>query len=252
MFSLNLLSKSGDAYWIEDYDLYREYKDYGEGKYDSPYLDKSKQERSEMVKLLREKLDKIVAYIKLNQQRAENTVIGRVLWWTLRNSVDFNLASEHFYLDGDLLDRVSKDAISFSNKRVVVVNPYVDKCSLSDKLKNACSSGRGVLLITRSPDSDKEDYGKEQKKRYHQVLSEYGVQVFYNDYVHVKLMLVDDLLAVLSSMNLYASSSGGRSWEAGFVTWEERAVNAVIQSIQRIQIMPLLSTSSALFWSMVE
>lgn len=56
----------------------------------------------------------------------DNTVIGGVLGWTLRNGVDFNLDSEHFYLEGDLLDRVSKDVISFSNKRVAVVNPYVD------------------------------------------------------------------------------------------------------------------------------
>ena len=72
---------------------------------------------------------------------------------------------------------------------MAVVNPYVDKCTLSDKLKDVCSSGREVLLITRSPDSDKEKYGKEQKKRYHQILSECGVQVFYNDYVHAKLLV---------------------------------------------------------------
>lgn len=109
---------------------------------------------------------------------------------------------------------------------------------MSDKLKDVCTSDRVVLLITRSPDSDKEEYGKEQKKRYHQVLSERGVQVFYNDYVHAKLLGVDDLLAVVSSMNLYAASSGGRSWEAGLVTWEEETVSAVVQSIQRIHSSP--------------
>ena len=238
LFSSNILSKSGDDYWIEEYGLYREYRDYGQGKYDSPYLDKSKQEQSERARLFRLKLEEIGAYIELNQQRVKNTVIGGVIGWTLRNGVDFGLAAEHFYLDGDLLDRVSKDVISFCNKHVVVVNPYVDKCSLSDKLKDVCSSGREVLLITRSPDSDKEKYGKEQKKRYHQILSECGVQFFYNDYVHAKLVVVDDLLAVLSSMNLYAASSGGRSWEAGLVTWEETTVSAVVQSILKIQSSP--------------
>lgn len=69
---------------------------------------------------------------------------------------------------------------------MAVVNPYVDKCSLSDKLKDACSSGREVLLITRSPDSDKEGYGKEQKKRYHHVLSECGVRARAHPRLHPK------------------------------------------------------------------
>jgi len=94
------------------------------------------------------------------------------------------------------------------------------------------------MLITRSPDSGTERYGKQHRKRYHQILSECGVQVFYNDYVHAKLLVVDDLLAVLSSMNLYAASSGGRSWEAGLVTWEERTASAVVQSILKIQSSP--------------
>jgi len=87
LFSSNILSKSGDDYWIEQYDLYREYRDYGEEKYDSPYLDKSKQEQSERARLFSLKLEKIGAYIELNQQRVKNTVIGGVLGWTLRNGV---------------------------------------------------------------------------------------------------------------------------------------------------------------------
>jgi len=36
-------------------------------------------------------------------------------------------------------------------------------------------------------------------------------------------------------MNLYAASSGGRSWEAGLVTWEKSTLNAIVGSIRRIQ-----------------
>ena len=170
LFSLNILSKSGDSYWIEDYDLYREYKDYWEENYSSPYLDKSVRERNEQFRLFKEKLKRISNYLESYRKRAKNTVIGGVLSWTLRNGVDLNPVSEHFYLVGDFLDRISKDIISYSNKQVAVVNPYVDKCSLSDKLKDACASNQEVLLITRSPESEKEAYGKESKMKYHQAL----------------------------------------------------------------------------------
>jgi len=142
LFSINALSKTGDSYWIEDYALYREYKGYVEGNYGSPYLDRSSQERAEKLRVFGEESERISRYIEGNRERAENTIVGFVLGWALRNGIEFNLPSEHFFLEGDLLDRISKDVISYSGRHVVVVNPYVDKCSLSDKLKDACSYGR--------------------------------------------------------------------------------------------------------------
>jgi phosphatidylserine/phosphatidylglycerophosphate/cardiolipin synthase-like enzyme len=58
-----------------------------------------------------------------------------------------------------------------------------------------------------------------------------GVQIYYNDYVHAKLMLVDGLVAFISSMNFTSSSSGGKAWEAGIVTWQQGAVNSGLISI---------------------
>ncbi|MHA1278507.1 MAG: phospholipase D-like domain-containing protein [Candidatus Helarchaeota archaeon] len=93
-------------------------------------------------------------------------------------------------------------------------------------------------MITRSPDSEKEGFGRDSKKAYHQVLDECGVKVYYNDYIHAKLLMVDDLLSVVSSMNFHSGSSGGRSWEAGLITWEEGVINSIVKSIQRIQYSP--------------
>ncbi len=101
-------------------------------------------------------------------------------------------------------------------------------------MREVCSSGREVILVTRSPDLDRAGQARNQKKAYHRALVQSGVQMFYNDYVHAKLMVVDDVVALVSSMNFISSSSGGKSWEAGIVTWQEGIVNFIERSIQNI------------------
>jgi hypothetical protein len=50
--------------------------------------------------------------------------------------------------------------------------------------------------------------------------------------------LMDGLVALVSSMNFISSSSGGKSWEAGLVTWKEWIVNSITKSIQNILDSP--------------
>ena len=63
--------------------------------------------------------------------------------------------------------------------------------------------------------------------------SEYvlGVKVAYNKRVHAKLIVLDRSVAIVSSMNMNSSSTGGLSWEAGIVTKEDAVVEAVRDSI---------------------
>jgi len=236
LFSLDILSKSGDKYWIENYELYKEYAKYGSQITESS-PDKTKRSIT-LTPEIREKLDNFSRYCKGNPQISKVPVMQPVLITALQNELDFNNCSEHLFLEGDSLDRLSKDIISSGEKAVVVVNPYVDKCSLSDKLKDACAAGREVVLVTRSPDLERAGKGREQKRAYHRALMQSGVQVYYNDYVHAKLLVVDGLVALVSSMNFIVSSSGGRSWEAGMVTWEEGAVNSTAEAIQKILDAP--------------
>lgn len=232
LFDANKLSKSGEKYWIEDYELYKEYVEYS-----SKISEPSSPDRSKASYILipenREKLKNFLKYCKSNPQIARARVLQPVLISTL-GCKDFNYSSEHLFLEGDSLDRLSKDLISFSDKRVLVVNPFVDKCSLSDKLKEACAANREVVLVSRSPNSENTQQGREQKAAYHDALKQSGVQVYYNDYVHGKLLVVDGLVALVSSMNFISSSSGGRSWEVGVVTWQEGTVNSIAKSIQNI------------------
>jgi phosphatidylserine/phosphatidylglycerophosphate/cardiolipin synthase-like enzyme len=231
LFQVDVLSKREDGYWIDDYDLYTAYVEYysqlqdpsAPGETDRPVISPED----------REKINHFLAYCKENRHISRKQAMQPVLACAMA-IMDFENCSEHFYLEGDSLDRLSKDVISFSEKRVVVVNPYVDKCGLSDKLREACSSGREVLLVTRSPGLDRAGRARDQKWAYHRALEQSGVEMFYNDYVHAKLMVVDDLVALVSSMNFISSSSGGKSWEAGMVTWQKNNVESIGGSIQKI------------------
>jgi phosphatidylserine/phosphatidylglycerophosphate/cardiolipin synthase-like enzyme len=139
------------------------------------------------------------------------------------------LEPKHFYLDGRYLDELSKDLISGAKQEVLIVNPFVDECNLSNTMLDAIKNGANVILITRAPDN--QDAYSNEKLEYHSKLKEEGVKLGYNKKVHSKLIVVDHSVAISSSMNFYSSSSGGKSWEAGLVSVDETVVNSVAKSI---------------------
>lgn len=102
-------------------------------------------------------------------------------------------------------------------------------CHLSNMLIKARLKGTRVRLVTHSPTYDK--YHQIQKQKYHSKLKEEGVSITYDNSVHAKLIVVDRAVAIVSSMNFYASSSGGASYEAGIVTVEPDVVHSVARSI---------------------
>lgn len=232
LFELKILSKSGEKYWIEDYELYKNYEKYYVEISSTPASNVSPRS-IQITPEARRKIQRHLDYMNEHSQRARGTVIGFAAVWGLRND-SYDPYSEHFFVEGDDLDRLSKDMIEYSKNSVVVVNPFVEKCNLSDKMKELSASNRSVLMITRSPSLDKPGKGKDQKRAYHRALMESGVQIVYNDYVHAKLLLVDGLVAFVSSMNFTSSSSGGKAWEAGIVTWQQGIVNSISKSIKNI------------------
>jgi len=157
--------------------------------------------------------------------------------WREVKGLDFSLEHKHFFLEGMHLDDISKQLIRKAKSEVLVVNPYVDVCDLSNTLRDASKRGINVTLITRRPD-DKKDLYKKEKQEYHATLKKEGVILTYNKRAHAKLVVVDRAVAVASSMNFYSGSSGGASWEAGFVSIEETVVESVVSSILRLLEKP--------------
>lgn len=124
---------------------------------------------------------------------------------------------------------ISKGLISDSKTEVLVVNPYVANCHLSNTLREANKRGVEVRLVTRPPSI--RDQHRKERKEYHSTLKKEGITLAHNKKAHAKLIAVDRAAAIISSMNFYSESSAGSSWEAGLVTIEETVVKSVVNSI---------------------
>jgi phosphatidylserine/phosphatidylglycerophosphate/cardiolipin synthase-like enzyme len=132
---------------------------------------------------------------------------------------------------------LSLDLIQRAIKEVLVANPYVDQCDLSDKLREVVAPEKTIILVTRQLDDKSAEYRK-RKEDYHKTLRESGVKLTYNSRVRAKLIVLDRSVAVVSSMNLNSSSTGGSSWEAGIVAKEDSVVEVVRGAILGLREKP--------------
>ena len=206
MYNAKIIEKSVDGRYTVEYEIYKEYKAFFE-----------KQRISEKsIKFLEEKQRDLVDWI--NQ-------------WKEVERLDFSLEPKHFFLNGTHLDNISQGLISNAKSEALVVNPYVENCDLSNTLRNASRNDVKVNLITRPPYNNK-------RREYHTFLKQDGVQVTYNKVAHAKLIAVDRIVTVISSMNFTPGSSGGASWEAGLVSTEETVVESVCNSILELLEKP--------------
>ncbi|TFH09406.1 MAG: hypothetical protein E4H14_04465, partial [Candidatus Thorarchaeota archaeon] len=64
-------------------------------------------------------------------------------------------------------------------------------------------------------------------------LKEAGIELVYNETIHAKVIMVDDSVVVVSSMNMYAHSSGGGVWEAGIVSWDTDTIESIQHCYER-------------------
>jgi phosphatidylserine/phosphatidylglycerophosphate/cardiolipin synthase-like enzyme len=142
-----------------------------------------------------------------------------------------------FFLEGRHLDEISKDLICNAKTEVLVVNPFVDDCDLSNTLRDVSRSGKKVRLITRPPEDEKDSHRK-RKREYHATLKNEGVILTYNRKAHAKLIVVDRAVIIVSSMNFYSGSSAGASWEAGLISINDAVVEGVVDSILNLLEKP--------------
>ena len=166
-----------------------------------------------------------------------------IMSWRDVSSLSFSLEHLHFFLDEKHLYPFSTLVISRAESQVLVVNPYVEKCDLSDNLLEPIQQGKEVMVITR-PASKR---GKKSSNKIAEIrnyllhLDEQGIDVRLDDYVHAKLIVVDEMVAVVSSMNLYPGSLVGKPWEAGMVSIDPKTVKEV-----RDRILALKKTATKL------
>jgi len=150
--------------------------------------------------------------------KLQDNLVDWVNQWRLKQKVGSKL--NHFFLEDRLLYEFSEKLIENANLEILVANPFVKRCHISETIKSKSKEGINVELITRC-----------QNEKYLKQLSENGVSITYNEAFHAKLMVVDRHVGIASSMNFYAGSSGGALWEAGLVTVEESTVKSIVNSI---------------------
>lgn len=161
-------------------------------------------------------------------QARRDKLVEWVEQWKRLKKLEFSLDPKHFFLEGMYLDDLSKSLIRAATLEVLAVNPYVEHCDLSNVLRDAAKNAQ-VVLVTHPPE-DNNQFPRDRQE-YHKTLTQEGVKMIYNKRIHAKLIVVDRAVAIVSSMNLYGSSSGGVSWEAGLVSIEDTVVECVADSI---------------------
>ncbi len=166
-------------------------------------------------------------------EEVKRSLVNWVNEW--RKQEKINTKSDHFFLEDKLLDKFSENLIENAKSEILVTSPYVEQCHISNSLISMSKKGINVKLVTRNP--IEQQYQHEKKMKYLSKLAQGGVSVAYDESIHAKLIVVDRRVAVVSSMNFVAASSGGASWEAGLVTVEENVAQSVVRSIiKRIEI----------------
>lgn len=162
-----------------------------------------------------------------NRRKTELT--SWISQWKEVRKLDFSLEHEHFFLEGRHLDDFSKELISHAKSEVLVVNPFIQECDLSNTLREVKKKGIEVQIITRPPYDKHPEYLR-SKEEYHAVLKQDGVTLIYKKKVHAKLLVVDRAVAIASSMNFNPNSSAGVSWEAGLISTDPNVVKSMVQS----------------------
>jgi phosphatidylserine/phosphatidylglycerophosphate/cardiolipin synthase-like enzyme len=172
---------------------------------------------------------------KRERQRLEPEFPNWIENWKEAKSLHISEGDMHCFLEGRHLDDFSKEMISHASKQVLVANPFIQVCDLSNTLQDSKKKGTEVQIITRQPE-DKYNRAEylEKKRLYLQKLESQGIKVFYNPKVHAKLIIVDQAIAIASSMNFYPESSAGVSWEAGLVTWNKEIVYSITESFRKL------------------
>lgn len=211
MFELRILEKTINGTYTVSHNIDKEYKS---------FFDRQKEH---------EESAKAPTQTRFSEEK-QKELIDWIDQWRKLKELTFPLESKHFFLEGRYLDDLSKELICKAKSEVLVANPFVNNCDLSNTLREASKNGVEVKLITRPPKIERVQF-QQNKEEYHGLLKEDGVKVTYNKAVHAKLITVDRAVAILSSMNFYSGSSGGASWEAGLVSMEKTVVESIADSI---------------------
>lgn len=149
--------------------------------------------------------------------------------WRRTRRLDFSMESRHFFLGGMDLDDFTKQLIKMAEKTILVANPYLESCYLTDVLIDSATRHTEIRIVTRPPEAR-----DSKKAECHSKLRRMGIILRYDSQIHSKIITVDNKVAIASSMNFYSGSSGGASKEAGIVSIDEKVVETATNYIRKL------------------
>ena len=156
-------------------------------------------------------------------------IIGSVKGWLKLEKPEIWSRKNHFFLEGHYLDSFIKFVINQAFKTIIVVNPFMDRSTPTQLLIKARRNGKNVVIVSRTPNRSFEN-------KTHKWLEESGITMLYHKDIHAKIIVVDDLVAVVSSMNFIKNATSGQSWEAGIVSLDQDTVSSVKASITDLNL----------------
>jgi hypothetical protein len=162
-------------------------------------------------------------------------LIQLIIQWRAMRNLSFPMESKHFFLEGEYLDELARVLIGKAQSQILVTNPYIDSCHLTNALTNAIERGIKVKVIARRPKNARED---SSKRKCQAELVKAGMTIHYDNQIHSKIIVIDNQVAIVSSMNLYSASSGGFTREAGMFSIDEKVVDTVAKYILELLEKP--------------
>lgn len=149
--------------------------------------------------------------------------------WIGTSELNVSLDHHHFFLEGPNLTDITRRLMDRAKDNILVVNPFVDGATLGTALRDAAKRKVDVSLITRRPQEHPDRW------KFHKTLTSEGVDMYYSGRkrgaggVHSKLVIVDNEVAIVSSMN-FIQSSENDTWETGIVSVDKNVVDSAANS----------------------
>lgn len=153
--------------------------------------------------------------------------------WIETNEVNASPEHQHFFLHGTDLSDFVRRLMDRAKQSILVVNPFVEKARLGTSLRNAAKRDVKVMLVCRRPKR------KPDMWEFHKTLTKAGVHMYYSGGyggeggIHSKMVIVDEEIAIVSSMN-FTKNSESYTWETGIVTLNKDVVDSAVDSIREL------------------
>lgn len=170
----------------------------------------------------------------------DNNILKKLENWDYYKKVDLKIERGFAYLNDRYLSSFVEFIIENVSNEIFSVNPIIEQCAFVKQLTEISSSGKKVTLITNKPEKNARFYKDSEfstptKKELHQELANNGALLYYNDSVHSKIIVVDGLVAVVSSLNYTSNAQSSKTWEAGIAVFDKNEITKIIDSM-KVQI----------------